>query len=314
MSCNGSYFTITLVVLAACGFTGSSACAGVVVDMRVSCVDGVRLNPPVKYVPVTHVGQTLQIDIWATVTGSDTSPRNDGLNALIGNIQSYRVEEQPGAVMGQFSPNGTDSYDGRLNLYVTVGISAFAAPPANGSTGPSHAAVGNLGPTALYPWAVDDGSPDLGIGPGDRAAGRVVISNAGASVKKAGSNYGVSPYEKRAPIWWSEFAPTGDPIWVRNGLSNAGWSDIVGSVIFTVEEIRPGLTYMNWFPWENKGETYFQAAFWASDTSNANYTRDASQGSMTMGEPVVLVVPEPAGFGLLGVWAAILLGRRRGRR
>lgn len=302
-------------LLGACGallagsLFASTANAGVVVTMVPSFVDGVPVTNPAAPIEIQRPGTVIQIDIWAKATGKDTLSKNDGLNALIGNIQSYYQQGAVGGgVLGHFAPNGDDQIQGDGSIIPVVGVGDFANPPANGPIGAAKYLTGNLGPTSTYPFAIDDGSPDLGTGPGDVSTGRVVISNAGASIKKYSSTgNGQYPYVKGDPN------NGGGNVYVGNASAGAGVQDIVGSVLFTVDSIKGvGKNAINWFPWEApNGGQYYQAAFWGED-AGSSYNKNASQSSLTVGNPVELqVIPEPASLSLLGLGALGLLARRR---
>lgn len=79
----------------------SSPCVFEQLELRqlLSAVIDVRLPGGGKTVNVTSVGQVINMEVWATVTGSDANGANDGIQSLVGSFLSTNV--------GGGSANGT---------------------------------------------------------------------------------------------------------------------------------------------------------------------------------------------------------------
>ena len=75
-----------------------------------SCVIDVRLtNGGGKSVQVTNVGQVVQMQVWAVITGSDTNPANDGFQSTAGSFLSSHTSS--GSVRGNLSASNAFPFD-----------------------------------------------------------------------------------------------------------------------------------------------------------------------------------------------------------
>jgi hypothetical protein len=257
-------------LLGACGvFAGAlavqSASASLLIDLEIANSGGKAQT--------VQKGDTVTIDIFATVRGANTTSTNDGFQSLQGSLKA-----SGGAIIGVLNPAGDDILDpdsGEPTGQKFFGIDPFSG---NGTTNGKQQDLDN------------DGTPDWGGQPSDATGiGDFLALRSNSMVKTGGT-----------PIPDGQGGP-------------AGRMFKIGSFDFVVGGGAGGDEHINFYPrLLTNGSKAQSTALWQEDTGTGakdGSTGDLQVG----GDVVLSLaaVPEPASLAALGLAAVGLLARRR---
>jgi len=258
------------------GFSDSRADGGLVVDLRV-------LNSPnPKYVPFVNVGDTITIDIFARVSGSNAVRTTGNYDGFGGNNDT-RNDDSVKILTGSFASTGLLKGD-------FVRHAGGDAPMVD----PFQAGGHQNG--TFSDW---DGDGDLDIG------------GAGTDITQM--------WEARAanPIFGTRFV---NPFNATMGTSPPFFPDPLSILIdASVSEVHMGTLY--WIVKSTSGDTEINfVPFPVSTTASAMWFEDGvitarhpGDGDFTVGPPIIVgFVPEPASIAAMAVASSIgLLARRK---
>ena len=93
--------------------------------------------------------------------------------------------------------------------------------------------------------------------------------------------------------------------------TQGGFEIKVGMFSFTPTALGTAETLLQWLPRVNaSGNTMSEAGLWQEDGSGSANLRNGTSGIMEFSPFKIGAVPEPATLSMLGLGAAMLLGRR----
>ncbi|MCY2951931.1 MAG: PEP-CTERM sorting domain-containing protein [Planctomycetota bacterium] len=255
------------------GIGASVASAKIVVDVRQDGTDAKVFHQPT----LADLNKPITLNVFAQVTSTDTATSGTAFKETLASIHGAMVSAGP--TRGTIAPNyfypDPDTGD-------PVGPLTPFGDPFNDKVSFNGSASQN----GLSQDIDGDGDMDLGGKLGDGV-----------------SNWIVFRTDKKNMGW-----ATGQ----GKKLNDFGGVEFqLGQIIFTPSAFGVADTFINFrIRSDASGNTVKEAGLWTEDGTGASSLRDGSSGVIEFSPFIIPPIPEPATLSLLGLGAAMLLGRR----
>lgn len=278
-----SMLAVCGAVLMAGGVEMAKGNGSLLMDTRAVDVNGVPVANP-KIAPIAKVGDVINGRIYVTVLGSDGDNSNEGLQAIMGSLQStIGAGASSGAAIGKFLPTGSAP---KPPVKPTAAVAQHGghyfglAPFGEGSSQNQASQNGTQGSVDLDP---QDGSPDFGDQNKDNLGNFVVMRSLGTFTDSA----------------------------VR--VFPQGGEFLVGSFSWTVQGLGAGgATYLNFYPRKDAAGRIPNVAV---TVFIDGFVGGADSTTVMSGDPIVVgSLPEPSSAATLALGGVGLTTRVRRRK
>jgi hypothetical protein len=272
MSIKTKLMTACAGVLLVGGIGASVASAKIVVDIRQDITNAKEFQPT-----LADLNKPIILNVFAQVTSPDTATSGTNFKETLASIHGALGSAGParGTIAPHYFYPNPDTGD-------PVGPLTPFGDPFNDKVSFNGSASQN----GLSQDIDGDGDIDLGGKPGDGVANWIVFRT-----------------DKKNMGW-----ATGQ----GNKLNNFGGVEFqLGQVTFTPTAFGLVNTLVDFrIRSDASGKTVKEAGLWTEDGTGASSLRDGSSGALEFSPFTILPIPEPATLSMLGLGAAMLLGRR----